>query len=261
MVKEPVAGVAPSYLGGVPLYGGYKRGDIDNDSFSGGMAWCKGESLIDAIKINSGKTFVAGQKYSVWIFLTAKSGYEFADSGIVATINGNEADVTVTVPKKTILISYTFTCLSAGSVRTLHGAVTSYLDSAEQTTVQLIQNGSVKKTAYVSGNTGSYSFSNVAEGSYTLRVSKKNHVTRKYAFTVSGNKTQNVEIRPIGDVAPKAGVVNIRDVNALYNHVMETDIITDEYLLQCGDVDNKNGVNIRDVNALYNHVMETALLY
>ena len=260
MVKEPVAGAAPSYLGGVPLYGGYKRGDVDNDCFSSGMAWRKGESIIDAIKINSGKTFIEGQKYSVWIFLTAKSGYEFADSGITAKINGNDANVVVSVPKKTILISYTFTCLPAGSVRTLHGSVTSYLKSSDNTTVQLIQNGIVKKSATVSSNTGSYSFSNVAEGNYTLRVSKKNHVTREYSFKMTNNKTLNVIINPLGDTNLN-GKVDIKDVNRLYKHSKEMEMLTDPYALLCSNVNGDENVNIKDVNRLYKHVMETSPLY
>ena len=144
---------------------------------------------------------------------------------------------------------------------TVSGTVKSYLSETDQVTLRLYQSGAIGKIITVTGNNASFSFSNVSSGIYILNVSKKNHVARKYNVLVFGNRTENVEILPIGDVAPKAGVVNIRDVNVLYNHVMETEPITDEYLLQCGDVDNKNGVNIRDVNALYNHVMETALLY
>ena len=46
-----------------------------------------------------------------------------------------------------------------------------------------------------------YTISGVTPGTYTMKVSKKNHVTREYSVTVtSGTKTQNAEIHLLGDV-------------------------------------------------------------
>ena len=103
---------------------------------------------------------------------------------------------------------------------------------------------------------------NLPNGEYKAVVSMENYVDREYSFTVSnGNVVQTqMQICPLGDVDLN-GVVNIRDVNTLYNHVMETHLITDEYALKCANVNKDQTVNIRDVNKLYNHVMETELLY
>ena len=217
-------------------------------------------------------TLAAGNTYYMWLeieiydpyFFGVDLTYSFYDrtgksnpssysknyGRLMGDIGGNRAYVSVP-----------FVVPAQSADPMLRGTVTSYLSSTDTVTVQLLQGTTVKKSTTVKGNTASYSITNVPAGTYTLRVSKKNHAARDYTVKINGDCVQNAEIRPIGDVAPKAGVVNIRDVNALYNHVMETVPITDAYLLKCGDVNNKNGVNIRDVNALYNHVMETALLY
>ncbi|MBQ3417744.1 MAG: hypothetical protein IJH32_07905 [Ruminococcus sp.] len=148
---------------------------------------------------------------------------------------------------------------SAGCM--IRGTVTSFLDSSNNVFLQLLQGDSVKKNTNVTGNTASYSITNVPAGTYTLRVSKKNHVDRDYTVVISGEMIQNVTINPLGDVTLD-GKVNIRDVNNLYNHVKGSVIITDTYSLQCGDVYSPGkGVNIRDVNTLYNHVKGNATLY
>lgn len=70
--------------------------------------------------------------------------------------------------------------------------------------------------------TASYSISGIASGTYTMRVMKKNHVTREYTVTVSGDtKTQNAEIRLLGDVNGD-GIVNIKDCSRLFKHVNKT---------------------------------------
>ena len=256
-LTAPVAGAHPDFTA--------TKDNTDCDFYPGagllvthgtGLEWYDKDA---GVYLEPTDAFVAGKTYSAQAWLMSKDAddqIKFADN-VTVKLNGNKATIT-RFSDIWIVASYDFV---AGTGGTLSGTVTSYLNTTDTVTVQLLQGTTVKKTTTVKGNSASYSIAGVSAGTYTLRVSKKNHTTREYSIYISGNKTQNVEIRPIGDVAPKAGVVNIRDVNALYNHVMETDIITDEYLLQCGDVDNKNGVNIRDVNALYNHVMETALLY
>ena len=82
-------------------------------------------------------------------------------------------------------------------------------------------------------------------------------MTHEYAVTVSGNTTQNVTLCALGDVNQNRKV-DIKDVNRLYKHVMETEKINDVYALKCSDVTGTNGkVDIKDVNKLYKHVMET----
>lgn len=70
--------------------------------------------------------------------------------------------------------------------------------------------------------TASYSISGIASGTYTMRVSKKNHVTREYTITVGGEAvTQNVKIHLKGDINGD-GKVTIGDVNRANLHLKES---------------------------------------
>ena len=221
-------------------------------------------------------TYEAGETYRYSVWLVLDSSYTNTEGGkaffspygpVTAVDPEHKTLVNNSTIEYNYMVAYCYFTVSEADQTVkapVSGTVTSYLSDADTISLSLIPEGfpEAAYAVYVHGNNTTYSFSSVPEGTYTLRVSKQNHAVRDYEITVGGEVTQNVEIRPLGDVAAKAGVVNIRDVNALYNHVMETVLINDEYLLKCGDVAAKAGVvNIRDVNALYNHVMETAPLY
>ena len=107
---------------------------------------------------------------------------------------------------------------------TLSGTVKSFNSTTDPVTVQLFKSGS-SAAAYstvVKGNSASYTISGVSPGTYTMKVSKKNHVMREYTVTVStGTKTQNAQIHLLGDVNLD-GVVNIKDCSRLFKHVNKT---------------------------------------
>ncbi len=149
------------------------------------------------------------------------------------------------------------------AVGTLSGTVKSYNSTTDPVTVQLFKSGS-SSAAYnttVKGNSASYTISGVASGTYTMKVSKKNHVTREYSVTVStGTKTQNAEIRLLGDVNGD-GRVNTMDYTRLLKHVNETQLLTDAYALKCSDVNKDNRVNTMDYTRLLKHVNETQPLW
>ena len=148
---------------------------------------------------------------------------------------------------------------SAGS--TVSGTATSYLSDTDAVTIQLLQSDSVKYSATVTGKSASYLIQNVAAGSYTLRVSKKNHVTRDYAVTVSGNTTQDVKICPIGD-ADGNGRVNSADAKAAFRHSNDEKPITDPYKFACADVAKPNNrVNSADAKAIFRHANEQKSLW
>ena len=125
-------------------------------------------------------------------------------------------------------------------------------------TVELLQGDSVVYTTTAAD--GAYVFTDVADGSYTLRVSKANHIARTYEITVaSADVSQDAEICLIGDVNGD-GKVNMKDWNVMYEHVSEKTPLTD-YRYECGDVNSDGKVNMKDWNRLYDHVSETNPLW
>ena len=146
---------------------------------------------------------------------------------------------------------------------TLSGTVKSYNSTTDPVTVQLFKSGS-SAAAYnttVKGNSASYTISGIAPGTYTMKVSKKNHVTREYSVTVSsGTKTQNAEIRLLGDVNGD-GRVNTMDCTRLFKHVNKTHLLTDAYAQKCADTNGDGRVNTMDCTALFKHVNKTKPLW
>ena len=146
---------------------------------------------------------------------------------------------------------------------TLSGTVKSYNSTTDPVTVQLFKSGS-SAAAYnttVKGNSASYTISGVTPGTYTMKVSKKNHVTREYTVTVSsGTKTQNAEIRLLGDVNGD-GRVNTMDCTRLFKHVNKTQLLTDAYAQKCADTNGDGRVNTMDCTALFKHVNKTKPLW
>ena len=157
--------------------------------------------------------------------------------------------------------SYKLVDPSAGG--TLSGAVKSFGSTTDPVTVKLFKSGS-SAAAYsttVKGNSASYTISGVAPCTYTMKVSKKNHVTREYTVTVTtGTKTQNAEIRLLGDVNGD-GRVNALDYTRLLKHANETQPLTDAYALKCSDVNRDKRVNAMDYTRLLKHVNETQPLW
>lgn len=179
-------------------------------------------------------TFVAGNCY--WLMMTVvptKTGNannaQSVSGKTVAKLNGITVEKSaldswqeVVSNYKEVTIFYTFECSdTAGSL--VSGLVTSFNDASGDITLQLFS-GASKTPGYeitVQGNTAEYSFTDVAEGFYTLRVSKENHVTWEYTVSVSGGIVfQDAKICLKGDVN-NDGKVNMKDWNRLYEHLNE----------------------------------------
>ena len=146
---------------------------------------------------------------------------------------------------------------------TLSGTVKSFNSTTDPVTVQLFKSGS-SAAAYsttVRGNSASYTISGIASGTYTMKVSKKNHVTREYTVSVTtGTKTQNAQIHLLGDVNGD-GRVNAMDCTRLLMHVNKTQPLTDAYALKCANVNGDGRVNAMDCTRLFTHVNKTQPLW
>ena len=127
-------------------------------------------------------------------------------------------------------------------------------------TVELISGEEAIAAATASGKTGTYSIENVAEGTYTLKVSKLNHVTREYTITVGAEAvTQDVKIHLIGDIDGN-GLVNMGDISILYAHIKGTKQLSDAYQLLVANI-NGGSLNLGDFSTLYAHINGTKKLY
>ena len=140
---------------------------------------------------------------------------------------------------------------------TVSGELKTFGDAAAAATVELLVDGAVKYTLTTTG--AAYSFENVEPGSYTLKVSKEDHVTREYAITVEADVAQDVKIHLLGDVTGD-GRVNVADTSKVYSHVKGTAPLTD-YAFACADVDANGKINVADTSKVYSHVKGSKALW
>ena len=151
---------------------------------------------------------------------------------------------------------------TGGSLGTLTGTVWSYNSATDPVTVQLFRSGS-SAAAYsttVQGTSAAYTLSGITPGTYTMQVSKKNHVTREYSVTVTaGTKTQNAEIWLLGDVNGD-GRINTSDVGKANMHAKNKKLLTG-YEFACADINGDGKVNTSDVGKINAHAKGKKLLW
>ena len=145
---------------------------------------------------------------------------------------------------------------------TVSGTITSYLKAEGDITVQLLSGEEVAYSTvvntYTEANasrkeyTSAYSIPTVADGIYTLRISKDNHVTRDYTVAVEGGVlTRDVKIHLLGDVTGD-GKVNAMDKKKIYNHINGELLTGYEFDVANVKVDTK--INALDKKMIYNHI-------
>ena len=145
---------------------------------------------------------------------------------------------------------------------TLSGTVKSFNSTTDPVTVQLFKSGS-SAAAYsttVKGNSATYTISGIIPGTYTMKVSKKNHVTRAYSVTVStGTKTQNAQIHLLGDINGD-GRINTSDVGKANMHAKNRKLLTG-YEFACGDINSDGRINTSDVGKINMHAKNKKRLW
>lgn len=217
-------------------------------------------------RIQADMTFIAGRRYHVNVILQCEEGYYIADDEeLDAYVNGAKAYISAQDGDRTTLtVGYSVPVASG-----VHGQVVSFCDGSD-VTVSLFADGSAepKYTVSVPGGTkdssgqytATYDIPEVAPGTYTMQVSKKNHVTREYTVTVSGDvKTQDVKIHLMGDINGD-GRIGIGDINKANLHAKGKKILLG-YELACADVNGDGRVTISDVNKLSLHNKGKSLLW
>ena len=194
-------------------------------------------NIATGATVTTAQKFEAGGKYTVKVTLKADDGYRFNYSGSAYTtsvyVNGilGYSDPFTNVFE--ITACYDYSALPS-PYYTLSGDYTSYLGADDPVTLELYKDGTLGIKTNKFTQTGAYSYNNLTAGSYTLRVIKKNHVTRDYAITLTGSKTLDVKICPLGDISGD-GKVTTKDYAMANAHAQKVTLLSG-YALQCGDV-------------------------
>ena len=154
-------------------------------------------------------------------------------------------------------------CWAEGTGKTVSGTITTFLDATDSVTITLTRQGdsapSYAKVVY--GNSAAYKFDSVAEGTYIMTVSKKNHVTRTEKVVVGATTvTKNMKVHPTGDINGD-GKITTLDYMKVNAYVKGTVTLT-EYELKCADVIGTDGkVTTADAMRINAHVKGTKPLW
>lgn len=247
-VTAPVAGAKPDYTVTFPDDAGYKL----HPDFESPVDWIEMNGNTESRTLSADDKFEAGKKYRVKIWLAPKTENEYlwlsytfvnGNQGTWIRANGNSGGM-----------AYVFTCEEAGEKYPLSVSIRSFLSETQPITVQLMQKGVVKYTGTCTGARATYEFPKVIKGSYTMRISKKNHVTRDYSVTVSGETSRSAKICPVGDVNLN-GNVQSNDAMLAYRHASGKSQLTDSYAIKCADVNGNGTVQANDAMQIYRQTL------
>lgn len=143
---------------------------------------------------------------------------------------------------------------SIASGTTVKGTAKSYLSADDTVTIQLVKSGVVAYETTVKGNSADYSISGVANGTYTMRVSKKSHADREYTVKVwSADVTQNVEIFPIGDVNSD-GDISVVDATLVQKYIVGLEKLTD-LQKKSAEVNGDGEISVVDATLIQKYIV------
>lgn len=113
----------------------------------------------------------------------------------------------------------------------------------------------------VSGSPAQHTFSCAANSFFQLVVMKGGHATRTYYYnTKLSDINIHVDLYTYGDVT-QDGKLTVGDVARIYAHIRNTKRITDEYTLECADLNGDGEINVGDTGRLYAHIKQTNPLW
>ena len=206
-------------------------------------------------RIQADMTFNAGRRYHVNVILQCEEGYYIADDKeLDAYVNGEKAYISAQDGDRTTLtVGYSVPVASG-----VRGQVTSFMNDGD-VTVSLFAAGSAepKYTAAVPGGTkdssgkytATYEIADVAAGTYTMRVSKKDHATREYTITLGAQAAiQDVQLRLKGDIDAN-GAVNLADVRQFIAEI-SSGTASDGYEKAVRDYNLNGEIDLSDVRAI-----------
>jgi hypothetical protein len=210
------------------------------------------------INWGAGEEMLPGETYNAWFNgQDGKVTVKEDNSDVVLTLDLTAMDK---ITGEGAVCSVTVIPPSSEWGVAVSGKVTSGKKTLTDVTVELWAEGADQAAYTTTAVDGAYTIENVAAGTYTVKVSKTNYVTRNYELTVGyEDATLDVQICLLGDVNMD-GSVNILDVAKAYAHV-KGNKLTDDYAIECANVNGGSSVAITDVANLYAHTKGTKPLY
>ena len=227
---------------------------VDDDKYTASVDKWYLDTAPDYPQVTEDGYFQKDKRYAVRVDYIPKNGYCF-DENTVVKIGGN---VATRVGVHTW--EYVYDVLYADI--SLSGTCESYIDNYT-TVILLIKQGETSASyhTYQNAKTFEYRIPDIEPGVYTVRVSKRDHVTREYTVDIHGMMNLDVKICPIGD-ADGNGRVNAADAKAAFQHSNEQKLIEDDYKFKCADVASPKGkINSADAKAIFQHANEQKSLW
>lgn len=259
-ITAPVEGEHPDYDPVFPDGVHYLRDlRFDDETKINGVRWKElydGDNYFGRTMLPT-DTFQAGKRYRVDVNITTESEdyYIHIDHSVV---NGLVGVKMIFLPDQASFGGI-MTCPDSGQSYPLSVYVRSFLSETEPIAIELMQKGEVKYPGTCSGARVTYDFDKVAEGSYTMRISKKNHATRDYSVTVSGETSRSAKLNPLGDINGD-GVVKNGDLSRILAHLKGTKPL-EGYELACGDINGDGEVKNGDLSRVLAHLKGTRSLW
>lgn len=230
---------------------------------SGGWIDYTGTKTLDELL-----TIQKGVEYEIYFRDQTSSGYVDSAKSLEVADPGNS------LTREVHFYSYSDAAAAAKAIYffdsdgqsggvTVLGTATRFGSQTDDVTIQLIESGASEAAyeAVVQGNSIGYAIENVVPGSYTMKVMKKNHVTREYTVIVGTNPVvQDVKIHLKGDINGDGKITTV-DAMRANSHARGVTLLTG-YELKCADVvgtDEK--ITTADAMRINAHARKTALLW
>lgn len=262
----PTVGETVPSVSVVDAYADYVDGEATE------YAWWLVEDGRVVSQLLDWSTLQPGRTYRVYAYAVAADGYSFAEYTVNRFKIYNEEGKVVDTPYGTIdgnrgdyanfYVEFTMPGEASAGV-TVSGTATSFNSDTDDVTIQLIKSGEPEAAyeAIVKGDATGYSIAGVLPGTYTMKVMKKNHVTREYTVIVGTVPVvQDVKIHLKGDIDGN-GTVTTMDVIRANSHARGVTLLTD-YALKCADVVGTDGtVTTMDVIRINAHAKGTSKLW
>ena len=150
-----------------------------------------------------------------------------------------------------------------GSGTTISGNYVSFNSDTDTIAIALFAEGeeTALQTLAKTGNTGTYEFTAVPDGTYTIIISKNNHVTRFYTVEVVDGEAVvlDLKIHLKGDITGD-GKITVLDYSKAQKHVKKTTLL-EGYEFDCADVNEDGKISVLDYSKLLKHVKKTETLW